>query len=101
MRRNVLLVTCLVTLALLAACGSGPGGPVLQLATPTANTQLPDGAQSAAKPAAAAVLPTARATAVPLKPTATPRPSATVAAGSDLLTILHTNDNWGETEPCG
>ncbi len=33
------------------------------------------------------------------QPTATPPPSPTPPALQ--LVILHTNDNWGETEPCG
>ena len=35
----------------------------------------------------------------PVVPTDTPEPTATPAPLQ--LVILHTNDNWGETEPCG
>ena len=42
----------------------------------------------------------ATAPAVPTDtPTDTPQPTATPAPLQ--LVVLHTNDNWGETEPCG
>ena len=44
------------------------------------------------------VLPVATSTVVP---TATPEPTSTPTAAPVQLVILHTNDNWGETEPCG
>ena len=36
-------------------------------------------------------------------PTSTPEPTPTSVptAAPIQLTVLHTNDNWGETEPCG
>lgn len=34
-------------------------------------------------------------------PTSTPVPSPTPTSEPLQLVILHTNDNWGETEPCG
>lgn len=43
----------------------------------------------------------------PALPTATPPPSVgaspllTAGQSSSQLLVLHTNDNWGETEPCG
>jgi hypothetical protein len=39
----------------------------------------------------------------PLLPTtvATARPRPTVTPALLSLLVLHTNDNWGETEPCG
>lgn len=42
------------------------------------------------------ILPTA--TLSPMSPT--PLPSA-VAPSPSRLVVLHTNDNWGETDPCG
>jgi hypothetical protein len=50
--------------------------------------------------------PLASPTAVPTftpKPAPTPEPSPILAPASAAvqLTLLHTNDNWGETEPCG
>jgi hypothetical protein len=44
------------------------------------------------------VSPLATSTAVP---TATPVPTPTPTAAPVQMVILHTNDNWGETEPCG
>jgi hypothetical protein len=42
--------------------------------------------------------PTSTPTPVPTQiPTATPQPTPV----SSRLVVLHTNDNWGETEPCG
>jgi hypothetical protein len=49
---------------------------------------------------------TAQPTVEPL-PTASPAPSPTAtptlrpAPNPGQLVLLHTNDNWGETEPCG
>lgn len=34
-------------------------------------------------------------------PTVTLQVVASPTAGPALLVVLHTNDNWGETEPCG
>lgn len=34
-------------------------------------------------------------------PTASPGPAQDAAGEPIELTVLHTNDNWGETEPCG
>ena len=34
-------------------------------------------------------------------PLVTPSPVPPETAGSVELVVLHTNDNWGETEPCG
>ncbi|MBN1136764.1 MAG: hypothetical protein JXM73_09260 [Anaerolineae bacterium] len=31
----------------------------------------------------------------------TPTPVPTLTPAPIQLTVLHTNDNWGETEPCG
>ncbi|MGD8624253.1 MAG: hypothetical protein PVF47_10710 [Anaerolineae bacterium] len=80
MRVRLLIFAALLAL-LLAGCGSTvvPGGEeqVSPLATPAIETPLP---------------PTQAATASPA-PTPTPSPLA--------LLVLHTNDNWGETEPCG
>jgi hypothetical protein len=44
------------------------------------------------------VLPVATSTAVP---TSTSVPTPTPTAEPVQVVILHTNDNWGETEPCG
>ena len=34
-------------------------------------------------------------------PSSTPSVAPTPVAGPVRLVVLHTNDNWGETEPCG
>ncbi len=44
----------------------------------------------------AAALPTVAPTSTP-EPTPTPAPTSAPIQ----LAVLHTNDNWGETEPCG
>ncbi len=36
-----------------------------------------------------------------VSPTQTPTVSPTPTAMPIQLVVLHTNDNWGETEPCG
>jgi hypothetical protein len=77
----------LVLLAvLLAACGS---------ASPAADSQVSPLAQ-ATDPGLSPVAPTATVTFLPAP---TPTPTATLAPAQ--LVIVHTNDNWGETEPCG
>lgn len=63
----------------LASCATEPA--------PTALVEL--GAMPEETPSATA----------PVVPTDTPEPTATPAPLQ--LVILHTNDNWGETEPCG
>jgi hypothetical protein len=82
MQLRPLILAALLAL-LLAGCGSAavPGSEeqVSPLATPSVETPLP---------------PTQVATASPA-PTLTPTPSPL------SLLLLHTNDNWGETEPCG
>jgi 2',3'-cyclic-nucleotide 2'-phosphodiesterase (5'-nucleotidase family) len=35
------------------------------------------------------------------RPTATSKPTSTPTPQPLSLTVLHTNDVWGETEPCG
>jgi hypothetical protein len=73
---------------LLAACGGASPEPGTQSSPLTFVSLLP--------------------TAVPVAPTApavdgyaaaTPMPPPT--SPSNQLVVLHTNDNWGETEPCG
>ena len=67
----------------LASCATGPA--------PTALVDV------GATPEA---VPSATAPAVPTDtPTETPQPTDTPAPLQ--LVVLHTNDNWGETEPCG
>jgi hypothetical protein len=73
---------CLVVLSLLAAaCAT---------ATPQPDVQNSPLVVASPLPSATLAAPTATA-----MPTATPLPPAV------QLVVLHTNDNWGETEPCG
>ncbi|MBN1660086.1 MAG: hypothetical protein JXA93_16920 [Anaerolineae bacterium] len=82
------LLAWLLLLLLLAGCGALPTNP-------------PDPADDTR-----AVSPLAKVAGVqysPLAPTAAPTPTPTPTPLPDPLplVVLHTNDNWGETEPCG
>jgi hypothetical protein len=82
MVRTRLYFTAMALLAFtltLASCATGPA--------PTALVEV--GATPEAIPSATALV----------VPTDTPEPTATPAPLQ--LVVLHTNDNWGETEPCG
>ena len=91
---SILLVLAL----LLAGCAVSAPQPDLQRsppATPRGSTGL-------------SVLPTQtvahEASPTPLPPSPSPlAPTATASATTppSHLVVLHTNDNWGETEPCG
>ncbi len=73
----------------LATEQQGGGPSVLRTATLRTPTEAP------ASPTAALLT----ATEMPALPTATPvPPTGTLPV---QLLLLHTNDNWGETEPCG
>jgi 2',3'-cyclic-nucleotide 2'-phosphodiesterase (5'-nucleotidase family) len=74
-RLRLRVVALLIVLGLVVSCGG---------TTPEADSQV-----SPLAPAS------------PLLPTVTMAPTATPAPAPIQLTILHTNDNWGETEPCG
>lgn len=103
--RKHLLCHLLVLSLLLAGCGPAttePGG------------QTSAGSDVQVSPLVhASVLPTptpvSAEAASPLQPTDIPPPTATAEkpapaqaqSSTDQLVILHTNDNWGETEPCG
>lgn len=81
------LVALLMLLGLVAGCGG---------TTPEADSQLSPLADSQTSPLA----PTRTLASTPtLAPT--PAPTATPPPAPIQLTVLHTNDNWGETEPCG
>lgn len=61
---------------------------------------------SATTPVGSSVSPLATGSASPLPtasavPTETVIPSPTPTREPVQLVVLHTNDNWGETEPCG
>jgi hypothetical protein len=73
------IVALLILLSLVAGCGG---------AIPEADSQV--------SPLAPPVTLAPTATLPP-----TLAPTATLPPVPIQLTILHTNDNWGETEPCG
>jgi hypothetical protein len=83
-RLRVHIVFALVLGLVVTGCGG---------VTPEADWQTSPLAQASPTPAA-----TLTPTSVP-----TPDPTATPAAtpASGRVVVLHTNDNWGETEPCG
>jgi 2',3'-cyclic-nucleotide 2'-phosphodiesterase (5'-nucleotidase family) len=87
-RRLMPLAVCLFAVSLIAGCGG---------ATRVATVQTPSHPPASPSPAAVPSPTTA------LSPTATPLPTAPPAPQPDpmQLVLLHTNDNWGETEPCG
>jgi 2',3'-cyclic-nucleotide 2'-phosphodiesterase (5'-nucleotidase family) len=58
------------------------------------------GALSAAMPSPSPAPQTPRQADTP-RPTSTTAPTETPLPAAIELTILHTNDNWGATEPCG
>jgi hypothetical protein len=91
-RRGWSIAACLFALLLLAGCGFAATQPL-----PSA-TVSPAGATQ--------ILPSATvspaATAEPAAELATsPLPTAGAAREPLQLVVLHSNDNWGETEPCG
>ena len=59
---------------------------------------VPESGAQASEPGTSVSLPTVTLTPEPTA-TSTLTPSAT--PGIQDLLVLHTNDNWGETEPCG
>ncbi len=83
------IVALLILLNLVAGCGG---------ATPEADSQVSPLAstRTLARTATLSPLPAPTATLPP-----TLAPTATLPPAPVQLTILHTNDNWGETEPCG
>jgi hypothetical protein len=99
-------VACLLFLLLLAGCGAVATQPRPSAApVPAGTTRALPGttvpATATARPAAEVEI-SPLATAGPALDLAS-SPLATAGAGPGTLPIvvLHTNDNWGETEPCG
>jgi len=93
--RRTTIVMLLIGGLLLAACGGETPQPE---ARPTAEAQPTAGPGLQTSPlttpggdAGLSVLPT---------PTAQ-QPPSTAGRSTLELVLLHTNDNWGETEPCG
>ena len=88
--RSTVSLICFLALSLaVAGCGS-------EAATPESDLQQSPLAVFSPLPTATSML-TATPTPTTPAPTATPVPTP----GSSQLVVLHTNDNWGETEPCG
>lgn len=79
------IAALLILSLILASCG-----------TSTPGTRLPTSTVVQSVLESPLAPPTATPTSTP-EPTATPLPTAAPVQ----LTVLHTNDNWGETEPCG
>lgn len=109
------LAALLIVSLALASCGTPtatqPTRAVLPTAAPqpTAESDVYQSplSQHSPLPTATAV-PTAgtvpTATAAPADtapPTTMPTPTPRLAPNAGQLVLLHTNDNWGETEPCG
>lgn len=85
------IAALLVLSLLLAGC---------ETATPGAGLPPSTVAQSVLQSPLAS--PTVAPTLAPtLSPTLEPTPTPAPTAAPVRLTVLHTNDNWGETEPCG
>jgi hypothetical protein len=90
LRLRSLAVCLLIAGVLMGGCGSGSEqGHPPESPLPTAGV----GGTAAALPTDVPTPTTA--------PTATTAPVPTAASSALQLVILHTNDNWGETEPCG
>lgn len=85
--RITLWTAILMVLALIvAACGP--------TASPSGRMEIGDALTSPLSPVSPVFVETKAPTPTPVPvPTALPEPMQ--------LVVLHTNDNWGETEPCG
>ncbi len=97
--KRIRLTPWLVLVVLLAAgCGTATPGADIHT-SPLVATSL----SVAVSPLATATLaPTSTPLPTPTPlPTSTPTPMPTPALSPIQLVVLHTNDNWGETEPCG
>jgi hypothetical protein len=78
----------------LVACGAGIPEVDVQVSPLAFDSPVsPDPPTAAAEPTLAPMSTPA--------PTVTPASALTPAPAQIELVVLHTNDNWGETEPCG
>jgi hypothetical protein len=85
--RIILWITILMVLGwIVTGCGSTP--------SPTGTLETGDSQTSPLSPVSPLLVETKA-------PTPTPLPVPTVLPDPMQLVVLHTNDNWGETEPCG
>jgi hypothetical protein len=79
---------------LLAACGGETPQPE---ARPTAEAQPTAGPGLQTSP----LTTPGEDVGLSVLPTPTATPSSTAGRSAIEVVLLHTNDNWGETEPCG
>ena len=85
-------VACLLALLLVAGCGPAAAPPLPSATIPAADaTRMPPSAMIPQAPTAG---PAADLVTSPLPTPGTDREPL-------QLVVLHSNDNWGETEPCG
>jgi hypothetical protein len=106
-------VVCLLALSLvMAGCGTVAPGPTLSAVVPSQVSPVPrptsELTPSAVAPSQVSPLPTpalqpspSAAASSQVSPLPTPTPELASAPAPNRLLVLHTNDNWGATEPCG
>lgn len=89
------LAACLVLLILVTGCGASLNESTTLLSPPATASAAPSATSPLAAPTRVLATPTERPTSA--------LPTATVALGVEptQAVVLVTNDNWGETEPCG
>jgi uncharacterized protein YcfL len=83
-RLSIWLVCVTVLSLLVTGCGTGTPGVEVQESLPVMDSSVPSATMAPTMP-----------------PTATVAPTTTPLPSPIQLVVLHTNDNWGETEPCG
>ena len=99
-------LACLLAILLVAGC-SPAASQVLPTATGSLAGAPQTGPSAMVVPAEitavppSATVPVAAAVGAATELVASPLPTATAAQGGLPLVVLHSNDNWGETEPCG
>ena len=101
LNRVMWLIAGLLALSLIVAgCGTVTPGGEAPTSTLT-RSALPSPTRDVAS-LAQSVLPSPTPVSIALSPIATPTAVPTRAQAPAIeLVVLHTNDNWGETEPCG
>jgi hypothetical protein len=93
-RLGVWLICVTVLSVLITGCGTGTPGTGVQESPLVMDSSVPSATIAPTQPSTASAAPT-------LPPTATPTSTASPSPAPLQLVVLHTNDNWGETEPCG
>ncbi|MEJ2212219.1 MAG: hypothetical protein P8129_24785 [Anaerolineae bacterium] len=94
------ILLLLILALLLAGCGAATpqAQPTASQAQPTASPEPPS------EPPLSPLATPQGGAGVSVLPTPTTVPASAAPAGEQSapdLVVLHTNDNWGETEPCG